>query len=191
MGAVFPTPIIGMVGLIDNPDHMTTQMVKHAGDSLILIGGNAQAAFGGSELQKMLFGAVYGDCPGIDLEEAAQLNMRMLEAIQHGLVRSAHDVSEGGLAVCLAEKLFGTGLGAKISYQAEDPINWLFAEGGHRWVLSTAEPEKVLTLFGAHASLIGEVLAEPSLELWGESLPVAGAEQIWANALDHLVELAG
>ena len=190
MGAVFPTPIIGMVGLIDNPDHITTQMVKHAGDSLILIGGNEQVAFGGSELQKMLFGAVYGDCPGIDLEEAAQLNVQMLEAIQQGLVRSAHDVSEGGLAVCLAEKLFGTGLGAKISYQAEDPINWLFAEGGHRWVLSTAKPEKVLTLFGAHASLIGEVLAEPSLELWGESLPVAGAEQIWANALDHLVELA-
>jgi phosphoribosylformylglycinamidine synthase len=190
MGAVFPTPIIGMVGLIDNPDHITTQMVKHAGDSLILIGGNEQAAFGGSELQKMLFGSVYGDCPGIDLEEAAQLNVRMLEAIQQGLVRSAHDVSEGGLAVCLAEKLFGTGLGAKVSYQAEDPINWLFAEGGHRWVLSTAEPDKVLTLFGAHASLIGEVLAEANLDLWGENLPVASAEQIWAHALDHSVEVA-
>jgi len=188
LGAVFPTPIIGMVGLLENVEKRCFQQVQQAGDILMLIAGNDQLSFGGSELQKLLSGRIAGDCPDLNLEEAASLNKLMESAILQGLIKSAHDVSEGGLAVSLAEKLFGSGLGCKLNFMPEDSLNWFFAEGGQRWLISTSEPEKVLAHFGGRAQQIGIIQSEPSLIFLGVNLPVAVAEEIWSGSIDKLME---
>jgi phosphoribosylformylglycinamidine synthase len=161
--------------------------VQKAGDSLILIGNHDALSFGGSELQKMLTGRIAGDCPDLNLEEAAALNKLMESAIQQGLINSAHDVSEGGLAVCLAEKLFGSGLGCSIDFTPEDALNWLFAEGGHRWLISSPEPDKVLVHFGGRVQKIGMVHSEPVLNFCDETLALSDAEETWSASIERLM----
>lgn len=101
--AVYPTPTIGMVGLVKELEHVTTQHVKQAGDIVYLI-GETKTEFGGSELQKLMAGEISGKAPAIDLEVEAATQAAILAAIRAGLVQSAHDISEGGTAVALAEK---------------------------------------------------------------------------------------
>ncbi|MCL1843421.1 MAG: phosphoribosylformylglycinamidine synthase subunit PurL [Defluviitaleaceae bacterium] len=104
--AIYPTPVIGMVGLIDDISHITTQYFKNAGDLIYIIGAeNTAPEFGGSELQKLRNGKIFGTPPAIDLEKEKQAQNTVLTAIRLGLVASAHDVSEGGIAVALAESL--------------------------------------------------------------------------------------
>jgi phosphoribosylformylglycinamidine synthase len=189
LGAVYPTPIIGMVGLLENVEKRCFQKVQQAGDVLMLVGSGDALSFGGSELQKMLSGRIAGDCPELNLQEAAALNKLMESAVQQGLIRSSHDVSEGGLAVCLAEKLFGSGLGCEIDFTPEDALNWFFAEGGHRWIISTAEPEKITDLFGGRAEQIGFVLSEPAMNFCGANLPVSEAEEIWSDSIENKMKL--
>ncbi len=100
--AVYPTPTIGMVGLIEDLAHVTTQDVKAAGD-LVFVIGETKTEFGGSELQKLLNnGVISGKAPAIDLEVEATRQQALLKAIKAGLVQSAHDVAEGGLKQHLA-----------------------------------------------------------------------------------------
>ena len=91
-----------MVGLIKDIDHITTQTFKNAGD-LIYLFGETKDEFGGSELQKLSTGKIFGKAPELDLEVEEKNQKAVLKAIQAGLVPSAHDLSEGGLAVALAE----------------------------------------------------------------------------------------
>ena len=115
--AVYPTPVVGMVGLIEDLDHITTQSFKEAGDHIYVI-GETHEEFGGSELQKLTEGKIFGKAPAIDLKTELRRQMQLLEAIQKGLVASAHDIAEGGFAVALAESTFGTkGLGVDVSFQ--------------------------------------------------------------------------
>jgi phosphoribosylformylglycinamidine synthase len=102
IGAIHPTPVIGMVGLIRDVDHITTQGFKAEGDAVILL-GETKAELGGSEFQKVIHGVTEGRPPAIDLDREKALLDALLEAIRAGLVKSAHDVSDGGLAVALAE----------------------------------------------------------------------------------------
>lgn len=101
-GAIYPTPVIGMVGLITDLDHITTQGFKQEGDVIILL-GETKAELGGSEFQKVVHGVTEGRPPAIDLDREKQLQAALLAAIRQGLVASAHDLSDGGLAVALAE----------------------------------------------------------------------------------------
>jgi phosphoribosylformylglycinamidine synthase len=188
MGAVFPTPIIGMVGLLESVEKRCVQHVRGAGDTLFLIAGKEEWSFGGSELQKMLSGRVEGDCPDLNLEEAARLNSCMESAVQQGLIQSAHDVSEGGIMICLAEKLFGTGLGAEISHVPDDLPGWLFGEGGHRWLISTADPGSLKAHFGDSAFAIGMVQAGGVLSCAGKSLSLPEAEGLWIHALERIMK---
>jgi len=124
--AIYPTPTIGMVGLIEDLSHITTQEFKAAGDAIYLL-GTTRHEFGGSEVQRMFNnGEIFGPAPSIDLAEEKRNQDVLLAAIRQGLVNSAHDVSEGGIAVCLAECLMDApGLGAVISipsHGAESPI---------------------------------------------------------------------
>jgi phosphoribosylformylglycinamidine synthase len=176
-----------MVGLLEKVEKRCFQSVQKAGHTLFLISSGDRLSFGGSELQKMLGCKLAGDCPDLDLEAAANLNRLMESAMEEGWIQSSHDVSEGGLAVCLAEKLFGSGLGCRIDFAAKDELNWLFAEGGHRWVISTAEPEKVQAHFGGQAQQIGTVQSEPHLNLPGTTLEVIDAEEIWSGSIERLM----
>jgi len=100
--AVYPTPVIGMVGMIDDIAHITTQWFKNDGDVIVMVGTNRDD-LGGSEYIKTIHGQITGDAPYLDLEEEKRVGQFILAAIQAGLVNSAHDVSDGGLAVSLAE----------------------------------------------------------------------------------------
>ena len=148
-GAVFPTPIIGMVGLIDDLKHITTQKVKNLGDKMYLI-GDTKAEFGGSELQKLLESNYFGKCPEINLEKAHAINQKIIAAIRLGIVCSVHDLAEGGLAVALVEKLFETDFGMDLIHlQNLELTTWLFSESQNRYLI-TIDPKdetQLLELF--------------------------------------------
>ncbi|MEB2281313.1 phosphoribosylformylglycinamidine synthase subunit PurL [Lysinibacillus xylanilyticus] len=137
--AVYPTPTIGMVGLIEDLAHVTTQEVKSAGDVVFVI-GDTKTEFGGSELQKLLNnGVISGKAPAIDLQIEAARQEALLKAIKAGIVQSAHDVAEGGLAVALAETTFGAnGLGLNVTLTGS-ATTALFSETQSRFVVTVKE----------------------------------------------------
>ncbi|MBU0982285.1 MAG: phosphoribosylformylglycinamidine synthase subunit PurL [candidate division Zixibacteria bacterium] len=100
--AVFPTPTIGMVGMIADIKHITTQWFKHDGDIILLLGNNREE-LGASEYLHAVFNETRGPVPALDLAFERKLQDALLAAIQSGQVTSAHDVSDGGLAIALAE----------------------------------------------------------------------------------------
>ncbi|MGA2786899.1 MAG: phosphoribosylformylglycinamidine synthase subunit PurL [Verrucomicrobiota bacterium] len=107
-GPIDPTPTVAVVGIIEKPEHVTTQWFKDEGDAIILLGGAVDQddpllGLGGSAYLQVVHGQKNGTPPRCDLETAKTLHTTLLGLIQSGLVKSAHDCSEGGLAVCLAE----------------------------------------------------------------------------------------
>ena len=122
LGVVDPTPTIGMVGLIDDEKHITTQWFKNEGDVIILVGaqgdkGVTAPSLGGSRYLKVCHGLKIGPPPHLDLAHELKVQNAVRELICEGLVQSAHDCSEGGLAVALAESCFNPErlFGAEIS----------------------------------------------------------------------------
>jgi len=101
-GAIDPTPVVGMLGLLEDVDRYCSPDFKREGDLVILL-GECKDDLGGSEYLKLIFGLKMGDSPRIDLEREKTVQRTCLEAIKVGLINSAHDCSEGGLAVTLAE----------------------------------------------------------------------------------------
>jgi phosphoribosylformylglycinamidine synthase len=107
-GPIDPTPTVAVVGLIEKPEHVTTQWFKDEGDAIVLLGEIVDKAdtilgLGGSAYLQVVHGKKTGSPPRCDFETAKTLHTTLLGLIQSGLVKSAHDCSEGGLAVCLAE----------------------------------------------------------------------------------------
>ncbi|WP_391117558.1 phosphoribosylformylglycinamidine synthase subunit PurL [Psychrobacillus sp. L3] len=139
--AVYPTPTIGLVGLVEDLAHVTTQFVKQAGDIVYVI-GETKTEFGGSELQKLVEKRIFGQAPSIDLQVEVARQTALLNAIRAGVVQSAHDLAEGGLAVALAEKVFGAkGLGVEVTLTGS-PTTALFSESQSRFLV-TVKPEHV------------------------------------------------
>ena len=101
-GAVFPTPVIGMLGIVEDITHATTSWFKDEGDLIVLLGLN-RGEIGGSEYLHVEHGKELGDCPSLDLDYERRVQAACLTAIRSGFIKSAHDVSDGGLAVALAE----------------------------------------------------------------------------------------
>lgn len=167
--AVYPTPTIGMVGLVKDLAHVTTQEVKVAGDVVYIV-GDTKTEFGGSELQKLVEGGISGKAPSIDLTVEAARQQSILEAIQAGLVQSAHDVSEGGVAVALAEKTFAAkGLGLDVALTGS-AITALFAESQSRFVLTVkAEHAEGFETIVKDAQKIGTVTDDANIKITGEA----------------------
>jgi phosphoribosylformylglycinamidine synthase subunit PurL len=135
-----PTPTIAMVGLLEDVNHRTRQWFASEGDAVVLL-GRTREELGGSEYLMLQHGIVRGTPPWIDLAVELQVQQVCRAAIREGIVRSAHDVSEGGLAVALAECcMSGPGTrrwGAEISMEGTiRPDAWLFGESQSRIVLS-------------------------------------------------------
>src|SRR5699024_262534 len=121
------SPIIGMVGLHESCKHVTPSTFQEEGN-LIYVIGETEAAFGGSELQNIIQGTYTGKAPAIDLQVEAKRQTQLLNAIQQGVVQSAHDVSEGGLAIAMAESVFNEkGLGMEVGISM-DPTVALFSK---------------------------------------------------------------
>ncbi|MDF2717877.1 MAG: purL, partial [Paenibacillus sp.] len=196
-GAIYPTPVIGMVGLVHDLDHITTQGFKKEGDVMLLL-GETKAELGGSEFQKVVHGVTEGRPPQIDLDTEKKLLDTVLGAIQKGLVASAHDLSEGGLAAALAESCISGRIGAKVSVKTElrSDIE-LFSESQSRILLS-ASPEKAAELEawiagnGVPVRNIGNVQGQDlQIEINAKQAiqsPVAQLEKVWKDAIPCLMQ---
>ena len=135
-GAIHPTPTVGMVGLLPDADKRVTQSFKNAGDDIYLLGGG-EPSLGGSEYLALIHGQEVGRPPALDIEAEKKLQAFLRDAISQGLLQSAHDVSDGGLAVCLAECCLAGNMGASVDwpdYAAKD----LFGEMSATVVVSVA-----------------------------------------------------
>jgi phosphoribosylformylglycinamidine synthase subunit PurL len=206
-GPIDPTPTVAMVGLVEKPEHITTQWFKDEGDAIILLGEPLDAAdplrgLGGSAYLQTVHRLKTGVPPRCDLEAARTLHSALLGFIQSGSVKSAHDCSEGGLAVCLAECCMsrqvarGTQrfLGAEVDLSGiagERLDALLFGETQNRVVIACTAHQagKVLAqaaILGVPARQIGRVVGS-ALQLktaagqW--SWPVTELHDTWWNAL--------
>ncbi|TNV68206.1 phosphoribosylformylglycinamidine synthase subunit PurL [Trichococcus shcherbakoviae subsp. psychrophilus] len=189
--AVYPTPMIGMVGLIEDLAHITTQAFKTAGDRIVLIGAT-KADFNGSELQKMELGKIEGKLMDFDLAVEKENQANVLKAIKAGLIASAHDLSEGGLAVGLMESVFDTGLGFDVTVAMDKTL--LFSETQSRFIL-TVKPENVAAveaIFGSAAAQIGTVTADAVAKIAAENetinLDVKEVQTKWEEAIPCLLK---
>src|SRR5690606_23862393 len=140
-GAIYPTPVIGMVGVLDDVERHVRAGFQDPGDAIILLGRNT-AELGGSEYLKVVHGLVAGDAPAVDLTAEKALQEAMLELAAAGLLHSAHDCADGGLAICLAESALADperplGLEVRLS-DALPPAALLFGEAQGRIVVSCA-----------------------------------------------------
>lgn len=114
-GAIFPTPVIGMLGIVEDlENHTMTPGFKNKHDIVYYLGGK-RTGLGGSEYLKTVHGLTSGNAPELDLDFELKLQKTLLEAIQTGKVNAAHDISDGGIAVTLAEMAIFSGIGANIS----------------------------------------------------------------------------
>lgn len=172
-GAVLPTPSIGTVGLIKNLDHHTGIAFQEAGDQLYLLGETA-GDFSGSELQAYQTGRLEGTLPDLDLKAIKARQDQLLKAIEAGLVASAHDVSEGGLALNLLESSFVSGLGFKVQL-AEKSAHY-FSERPGRFVVSV-HPDHVEAFEEAcpEAQKLGEVKADATAHFAAKNLDTSAA----------------
>ncbi|MFC5651429.1 phosphoribosylformylglycinamidine synthase subunit PurL [Paenibacillus solisilvae] len=196
-GAIYPTPVIGMVGLVHDLNHITTQSFKAEGD-IIILAGETKNELGGSELQYVLQGKSEGRPPQIDLATEKTLLSTVLGAIQQGLVASAHDLSEGGLAVALAESSISGKLGADVNVVTELRADAaLFSETQSRILLS-AKPEQAakltayLTEQGVPNAQIGVVRGSGlTININGKpgvDSPVEQLEKVWKDAIPCLMK---
>ena len=166
-GAVYPTPVIGMVGLVASLAHVTRASFAADGDAIVLL-GEPTAELGGSEYLARIHGVVAGPPPACDLDRERALIDALLEAITGGAVRSAHDCSDGGLAVALAECAVGDvehPLGAEVDLSAWNALPLralLFGEAQGRIIVSSPHPDRVLAIaarYGVPVRRIGTVRA--------------------------------
>lgn len=185
--AIYPTPMVGMVGLIKDAKYVIPSRVQHAGDKLYLVGKTGDD-YAGSELQKMMTGEIAGTLADFDLEHVHDYLSRLLKAEQSGLVASAHDLSEGGLAVAAAETVFKTELGLNADFRALDKKQF-FSETPGRMLVSVA-PENAAAfeeIMQDDAMPAGEVAVTQWLEIHLAdaelNLPVAQMQKLWEEAL--------
>ena len=197
--AIFPTPIIGVVGLMEDAACAVARAFRRAGDELVLL-GDVGTALGGSEYLKTVHGLVAGDAPPLDLARERALIEVLTKAASARLISSAHDCSDGGLAVTLAECTFDTaGIGCVADVPATTPgpngwtpIGVLFGESAGRVVVSV-QPDRREALLdlartaGVPATVIGRtggsriqvtVAGQPAIDC-----SVEEAERIWSSAL--------
>ena len=214
--SIYPTPVMGVLGILDDASRVMKIAFRNAGDVIVLLdgvggerpeagleSGTTQAReFSSSEYSKTVGGIVAGEPPSIDLAAERRLIDCLVALAADGLVISAHDISDGGLAVTLAESCFASpnafGAGVKIeeSKAAEFAI---FGERGARCVISVP-PEKIGALqaiarqYGIAGSEIGRVTQEPALriEYKGGAIidsPVENLRDVWANSLQRMLQL--
>ena len=171
-GAIDPTPTVGMVGLIEDERHVTTSHFKQTGDAIILVGdlvdANADAGLGASHFLKVIHGRKAGLVPTIDLARECSIHDAVRALIKSRLIKSAHDCSEGGLAVALAECCLANReepIGATITIPEGRSDVLLFNEAQGRIVLTTSATNATAVLFllearGVSARRLGSVGGE-------------------------------
>ena len=200
--AIYPTPVIGVVGLLEHADRVVSRRFQSAGDAVLLL-GRGTGELGGSEYLKVAHGLVQGPPPALDLRAEHALQSLLVELANAGAMRSAHDCSDGGLAVTLAECTFDSGgIGADVSIDAVSiassaDINRaaaLFGESASRALISVAQSGvadvlKRAAAAGVPAHVIGRTGGDTiRISVGGEpavTLTVVEAERAWSNAVEQ------
>ncbi len=163
--AVFPTPVIGMIGLVENINNVMTAWFKSESDVVYLLGETSDE-LGGSEYLKTEFDMIVGDIPKVDLDLEIKHHDFVLEVIEKGLASSVHDVADGGLAVALSESCIinkNNTVGVTVTLPDTLPPHvWMFSETHARYVISVsadkcAQFEKVVAKHNVKCEKIGTV----------------------------------
>jgi phosphoribosylformylglycinamidine synthase subunit PurL len=209
--SIYPTPVIGILGILDDASKVLKLAFRNPGDVILLLDGtganaaanNAKPAqeFSSSEYAKTIAGIVAGEPPAIDLIAEKRLIDALVALAEAGTVRSAHDLSDGGLAVALAESCFASnGLGASVEFDAEANAEFaLFGERGARAMLTVAPEEVAAVLatarqYGLGARHIGKVTDGNVLRIQYKgvvviSAPVPTLKDPWALSLEHNLKI--
>jgi len=132
---IYPTPVIGMLGVLDSPDHNVGLSFRGDGDEVVLLGDTSPDDFGGSEYAKVVNSTIGGPPPALDIDAERSLHSVLYEAARRRLLRSSHDVSSGGLAIALAESSIAGRLGVKVDARG---YRMLFSESPSRCAVSIA-----------------------------------------------------
>ncbi|MEK7773794.1 MAG: phosphoribosylformylglycinamidine synthase subunit PurL, partial [Deltaproteobacteria bacterium] len=193
--SIYPTPTIGMVGVIEHLKSHTTQWFKEEGD-LIALMGETEAGLGGTEYLKAVHGLERGLPPEVDFARERAVQGACLEAIKAGIISSAHDVSDGGLAVALAECCLNpkglTGACVDIGAPGMRADEALFSESQSRIIVSLkeaglAELEKICASRNAPLSVIGRT-GGGSLKIGGWiDIPVGAIKETWSGAIERFL----
>jgi phosphoribosylformylglycinamidine synthase subunit PurL len=203
--AIYPTPTIGVVGVLEQADRCVSRRFEASGDVIVLL-GDSSGELGGSEYLKLAYGQVRGRPPALDLEAERALQDLLVKLADERLLRSAHDCSDGGIGVTIAECAFDTeGIGAEVSLDPvkvahRDALNVaaaLFGESASRVVLSVANADVTTVLERASAA---RVPARVVGQTGGNRLRIAvggammidqtvdAAERIWSSAIARYFE---
>jgi len=205
----YPTPVAGIVGILEDIDCAVTTHFRQPGRDILLISAaasgdadwaDAQAEFGSSEYAKEILGELWGYPPSLDLKKEAALHKFLAEAASEGLIDSAHDCSDAGIAVTLAECGFAMEVGATIELPGgELPAEMvLFAEDATRVVIS-CDPRKTERIkqsgveYGLSAEIIGRTAPE-NLEISVNGQLAVGAavsqlKRLWERALPEMLHV--
>jgi len=204
---IYPTPVIGVVGIIEDVHKAVAPHFRQAGRALVLLRGSepgdasdVEAEFGSSEYAKEILGQVWGFPPALELEKEAALQKAIIEMINAGLIESAKDCSEGGLAITLAECCFQHGVGAQVDLSSQGlvPEFVLFGEDASRIVVS-CDPENLRRIqqvagkFTVSAEQIGSTISA-KLEILVDGKPAAAGvvselKSAWAGALQRALHV--
>ena len=188
---IYPTPTVGLVGLLDDVTARVTMDFKADGDLIVLL-GSTKPELGGSEYLKVVHGMVAGRPPKMDLVSERLLHELLLTAIDTGIVHSAHDCSDGGLAVALAECCIAGDRGALVHLSEDvDPVVAMFSESQSRVVVTVPEHaldalKRLAATHGTKCTLLGEVGGD-SLRCARMDVPLAELKEAYLPTLERLV----
>jgi phosphoribosylformylglycinamidine synthase subunit PurL len=203
LGAIYPTPTVGMVGVLDDIEHFLSMAFKAEGDVIILLGRSTDE-LGGSEYLKVVHGLVAGDAPYVDLDGERRLQELMLSLNEQRLLKSAHDTAEGGLAVAIAESAMGGDERWGVDVALHDDLGTaalLFGEAQGRIVVScapadadaivaaAADADVAATVIGRVGDRAGQFVLR-ARDGVGVDLPVASLHEVWSTAIPRLMERA-
>ena len=200
---IYPTPVLGIVGILDDVSKAIPSRFQRAGDLILVIsaptgpiGAEALMRFGSSEYSRSALGTMWGAPPRLVLMEESELHRSLAELAAKSLIRSASDISDGGIAVALTKACAGQNLGAKVTLRDElnPPAYALFSEESSTAV-TTCDPadlheiEGILRQYGTIGTAIGRTTTEPRIviNLQGSAVissDVADLVGVWSAALD-------
>ncbi len=214
---IYPTPVIGIVGVLDDVTKAVGSDFQRAGEEIFLIGSDiateiapiALKSFGSSEFAKLVLGKIWGNPPNhLELDGAAQLNQCLVKLAAEGLITTAFDVNDGGIAVALAEASFGKGIGvnAEVIPIADAPVELsLFGEYASQVVItcSSENAEKVRDIVFGYSELTAHRIGETVIDTFTISVAsgiaadaqgkvisctVNELRKPWATSLDTVLE---
>jgi len=190
--AIYPTPVVGMLGLLDDVDNRVGSAFIREGDLVVLL-GETKDELGGSEYLKVIHGKVAGPPPSIDWVAEKGLIEALTLASESDLLSSAHDLSEGGLAVALAESCIQGGTGSSVKLAGDLPLHVLLFSESQSRALVSLEPEKLEALkeishkLGVPLEVIGRTGGD-SLEVEGAfSISLEKVKDIYMNSLEKMI----